>query len=123
MLRLILKIMKQKLTHRRNIIELLKEEKNKRRLPLYVHVTLLMIIFLTAESLKKLKPHLYKHSLKKRINSAYNACHELLSMIKPYTEEDWDCVLDNLDEYKARFQQNVFILYNTMLRQTKNKMV
>lgn len=119
--------MKQKLTHRRNIIELLKEEGEEREAYALAYVYMFIAdiaddyIFDGRESLKKLKPHLYKHSLKKRINNAYNACHELLSMIKPYTEEDWDCVLDNLDEYKDRFHKNVFILYNTMLRQTKTK--
>lgn len=78
-------------------------------------------IFEARDMFKKNKPELFKHELKQLLNSAYNNIHSLMEIVKQYTKDDVDDVLLCLDDYQDRFNQEIFILYNVMLRQNASR--
>ena len=109
----------------RNVIEVLHRYGENKKVGfayafsfLYVIDPLDDYIFKAQEELIKKRPSLYKRNLKKMINEAYNNIHSLADRIKIYINEDWDIVLQNLDDYKERYKREIQVLYFTMLQQS-----
>lgn len=109
----------------RNTIEVLKKYvENKRVAYAFTYAFLFVVtisqkyIYDARDLMEKEKPHLYKHDVKKLINTACTNIYNLQRWIRTYLNEDEDYVLDNIEEFKDRFTYEVLVLYNTMLRQS-----
>lgn len=109
----------------RNTIEVLRNYGDNKRIAyaftyafLFVVTVAQKHIYDASDLLKQKKPHLYKHEIKKLLKTACNNIYDLQRWVRQYTNEDEDYVLDNIEEFEEKFNKEVFVLYNVMLRQS-----
>lgn len=112
----------------KNIIEILRHYGDSKSISyaftyafLFVMDTVDSYIFEGIDKLKKTHKNLYRHNIKKWLQGSQDASQWIMRYIKKYTNEAEDDVFYNLDNYQDRFQKEVFILYNVMLRQSANR--
>lgn len=71
------------------------------------------------ELLEDERPELYRHELKKLINTTEKSIGHTQSIVRKYiTGESYTNIMDRLYEYQQKFKTEVFMLYNIMLRQS-----
>lgn len=87
----------------------------------YVSDLCYMYLFDAQTELKKNYPALYRHNVKRLVKSACEKSLTLTSMIKVYIPEEWDSVIDNLEELRQKYETEFFILYNTLLKSSTKR--
>lgn len=112
----------------RNTIEVLKKYVEDKRVAyaftyafLFVVTVSQKYIYDARDLMAAEKPHLYKHDVKKLINTACTNIYDLQRWVRMYLNEDEDYALDNIKEFQDRFTYEVLVLYNTMLKQSASR--